>query len=189
MPRRISVVGTSGSGKTTWAKRIADRLAVPFVELDAINHQPGWTPLDRNEFRRRIAELADTDAWVIDGNYRSVVGEVIWKRADTVVWLDPPRWVVMRQIVGRTLRRMATREELWNGNREQFRTLLRREPEENIILWAWTRHHAYRELYEAAMTDPAFADLQFVRLRSHAEATAWLEALEPEALSADRSDT
>src|SRR5215475_11726512 len=84
--QRVSVVGVSGSGKSTLGRELAGRLAVPFVELDAIFHQPGWTPLPEDEFRRRVAEIAAGDGWVIDGNY-SAVQPLVWERADTVVWV------------------------------------------------------------------------------------------------------
>jgi adenylate kinase family enzyme len=116
--QRISVVGNSGSGKTTLARSLAGVLGLPHLELDAVFHQPGWQPLDRSIFRARVDEFTLARGWVVDGNY-SAVRDIVWSRADTVIWLDLPRWRVMRQVVGRTLRRVATGAELWNGNREQ----------------------------------------------------------------------
>ena len=89
-------------------------------------------------------------------------------RADTVVWLDYPRLLVMRQIVGRTLRRLVTRQRLWNGNREPWRNLLTTDPERSIVAWAWTHHHTYQARYGAA--NAAHPELTFVRLRSPADA-------------------
>ena len=103
------MVGNSGSGKTTLAAAVADALGVPHLELDSVFHQPGWEPLDKDVFRARVAEFAAADGWVIDGNYSSAQ-ELVWQRADTVLWIDLPRRTVMRQLVGRTLRRMWTRE-------------------------------------------------------------------------------
>lgn len=171
------MVGNSGSGKSTLARRLATRLGVRYVELDAIHHLPGWTPIDPAEFRAEADRIAAHDGWVIDGNYRRVVIEgPVWERADTVVWLDLPRPVVMRQVVGRTLRRILTREELWNGNRETPSNLWRWDPAENIIRWAWTQHAKYRQRYGSAMTDPRYGQLDFVRLRSRAEMDAWLDS-------------
>lgn len=65
--QRISVVGTSGAGKFTFAGGLAERLGVPIVELDAIFHQPDWTPLDDDEFTRRVAAPTGGDGWVVDG--------------------------------------------------------------------------------------------------------------------------
>ncbi|HEY0718580.1 MAG TPA: shikimate kinase [Streptosporangiaceae bacterium] len=171
--RRISVVGCSGSGKSTVGRRLARDLGLPFVELDSVYHQPGWVPLGPEEFRRRVTEVAAGDGWVIDGNY-SAVRLLVWARADTVVWLDPPRRTVMRQVVWRTLRRVAFRAELWNGNRERWHNLFTWDQEESVISWAWHHHPVYRERYAAAAADPANSHLRFVRLRSHAEVRRFL---------------
>jgi adenylate kinase family enzyme len=171
--RRISVVGTSGSGKSTVGRHLALGLGVPFIELDSIHNQPGWVPLPPEEFRRRVAEAAAGDGWVIDGNY-SKARPLVWARADTVVWLDLPRWTVMRQVVWRTVRRVAFRVELWNGNRERWANLFTWVPEESVISWAWHRHAVYRERYAVAAADPANSHLQFVRLRSRAEIRRFL---------------
>jgi hypothetical protein len=80
----------------------------------------------------------------------------------------------MRQIVRRTLRRVATREELWNGNREPFGNLLRWDPQESVISWAWHNHAKYRDRYAAAAADPANAHLTFVRLTSRRDITRFL---------------
>lgn len=173
--QRIAVVGNSGSGKTTVASRIAAALDVPHLELDSVFHQPGWRPLDTDAFRQAVSEFTAGQAWIVDGNY-SKVQDIIWSRADTVIWLDPPRRRVMRQLLARTLRRMATRAELWNGNREQWRSLLRLDPEESILVWAWTSHHKYRERYLAAQADPANGHLQFVKLRTPGEAASLVAA-------------
>jgi adenylate kinase family enzyme len=165
--RRVSVVGCSGSGKSTVGRRLARDLSVPYIELDSIFHQPGWVPLPRDEFRRRVAELTAADGWVIDGNYSSSVQSLVWDRADTVVWLDLPRRTVMRQVIWRTLRRVAFRAELWNGNRERWANLLTWAPEDSVISWSWHRHAVYRSRYSAAAASPPQPGLAFVRLRSH----------------------
>jgi adenylate kinase family enzyme len=117
-------------------------------ELDAIYHQPGWMPLAEGEFTARAAAAAAGDGWVIDGNY-SAVQALIWDRADTVIWLDLARRTVMRRLAWRTVRRVATRAELWNGNRERWRDLLTVDPQESIIVWTWQHYPVYRQRYAA----------------------------------------
>jgi adenylate kinase family enzyme len=171
--RRVSVVGNSGSGKSTLAARLAAQLGVPHVELDALFHQPGWTELPGPEFRRHVAAATDGEGWVIDGNY-SAVRPLVWQRADTVVWLDLPRAIVLRRIVGRTLARAILRKTLWNGNRERWRNLTTLDPEQSVIAWSWTHRATYRERYGGAMEDPAWAHCRFVRLRSARDVEAFL---------------
>jgi adenylate kinase family enzyme len=170
---RISVVGNSGSGKTTLAAALAAALGIPHLELDSVFHQPGWVPLADEEFRRRVTEFVAAPRWVTDGNYSRVL-DLIWARADTVVWLDPPRYRVMRRVIWRTVWRATLRVELWNGNREPWSNFLRADPEESVIAWAWTQHHKIRQRYERAQADPANARLAFIRLRTPEEVAAFV---------------
>jgi hypothetical protein len=110
---------------------------------------------------------------VVDGNY-SAVQDLVWDRADTVLWPDLPRWRVVSRVVRRTVGRGVRRTELWNGNREQLQTLLNRDPRQSIVLWSFTNDRRYRERYSAAMADPANAHLRFVRLRTPAEVRSFL---------------
>jgi len=162
--QRVSVVGTSGSGKTTLAAALAARLGGEFLELDSVNHQPGWVPLPTPEFRRRVAAVAAGERWVIDGSYSSKVRDIVWARADTVVWIDLPKRTVMRRIIWRSLWRAAGRVELWNGNRERWRNFFALDKEESVIAWAWQTHAANRVKLAAAMADQGNSHLKFVRL-------------------------
>ena len=173
--QRISVIGSSGSGKTTFARDLAHLLDLPRLELDSVMHQPGWTPKPDHEFQAEVGDFVAGDGWVVDGNYTSHgVARIVWPRADTIVWLDPSRAVVMRRVVWRTLRRVATREELWNGNREPWTNLYSRDPYKNIIVWAWTRFEHVRQKYEGMLSDGSWDHLDVVRLRTAREARAFL---------------
>ncbi|MEX2623309.1 MAG: AAA family ATPase [Acidimicrobiia bacterium] len=174
--RRVSVVGTTGSGKSTFAAALAERLGAPHVELDSIYHQPNWTPLSDDEFRRRIAEIAKGDAWVVDGNY-STVRDIVWGAADTIVALAYARGLVMRRVVSRTFGRMWRRQELWNGNRERWTNLLSLDPEQNIILWSWHTYDKNHGRYLDALSDPQWAHLKFYRFVHPAEAADFLAKL------------
>jgi adenylate kinase family enzyme len=170
---RVSVVGIPGSGKTTVGRQLAASLGVPFIELDSMFHQPGWVELPVDDFRKRVTEALTAPAWVVDGNY-SAVRDLVWQRADTVVWLDLPRRRVMYRIILRTVRRALTRERLWNGNREPLSNFYRLDPAKNIIRWTWVRYADYIERYGTAMQDPVFSHLTFVRVRSQHEVDAFL---------------
>lgn len=172
--QRVSVVGNSGSGKSTLAGALAAQLGVPHIELDSLYHQPGWTPRPYDELSAVVTERLDAPGWVCDGNYSSVQ-PIVWAGADTVIWLDLPRRTVMRQVILRTLRRVITRKELWNGNRETWRNAFLEK--DSILLWAWTHHPRTRARYTAAMADPQWTHLNFVRLRSRAEIGAFLRTV------------
>lgn len=172
--RRVSVVGNSGSGKTTLARRIAALIGAPHVEIDALHHLPGWVERPTEELIDELERITRGDAWVVDGNYRRAVVEgPVWDRADLIVWVDPPRWVVMAQILRRTLWRGITRRELWNGNRERLLTQVSLDPERSVVTWAWVSHAKYRDRYGAAMRERP----NMVRLRSRRAAEEWLRTL------------
>jgi adenylate kinase family enzyme len=177
--RRVSVVGTSGAGKSTLSRALSVALDADCLELDSVYHQPDWVPLPREEFRRRVGDAVAGERWVIDGNYTSNVKDLIWARADTVVWLDLPKRTVMRRIIWRSFQRAARRVELWNGNRERWRNLFSLDKEESVVAWAWQTHAATRAKLEAAMADPVNARLRFVRLRSPAEVRRFLSSVSP----------
>ncbi len=174
-PRRVRVVGNSGAGKTTFARALAARLDVPHLELDGIFWDAGWTMRDVEDAQRRLAALVagpGREGWVACGNWANRIGSVL-DDADTIVWLDYPRRVIMPRIIWRTVGRGLTRRELWHGNRERLTNLLRRDPEQNIVRWSWTQHDAYRERYrELAASAP-----RVVRLATPRAADRWLEGV------------
>ncbi len=158
---------TSGSGKTTFGRALAVRLGVPFHELDALHHGPGWTEATADELRARVEPLLAGDGWVVDGAYRGKLGDLVLDRADAVVWLDLPRRVWLPRLLRRTASRLVRREELWNGNRETLRNVL--FSRDSLILHAFRSHARRRRVYPAAL-----ARHRVVRLRSTEEVERWL---------------
>ncbi len=176
---RIVVVGSSGSGKTTFARRLATALGVPHLEMDSVFHRHGLADEAHDEFLPTLDEFTDAARWVVDGNYTSHgTRDVVWPKADTFVWLDLPRRTAMSRVVRRTLRRVLTREEIWPGVREPFSNLYRLDPLRNIVVWTWTRHAHVREKYEQALTDGSWEHATVHRLRSEAEVKAYLGSFE-----------
>jgi adenylate kinase family enzyme len=168
---RVSVVGSSGAGKTTFGRRLAERLGVPLIELDAIYHQAGWTVLSDDEFRLEVAEATLEGAWVCDGNY-AAVRPIVWERATDVVWIDPPKAVVIVQVIGRSISRVVTRRELWNGNRERMRTWV---DEEHPIRWSWSTFDRKRVEYPLRLALAENAHLRVHKLKSRRAARRFLD--------------
>jgi adenylate kinase family enzyme len=173
--RRIAVVGTTGSGKTTVSGRLARQLDCPHVELDALHWEANWTEPPLEVFRTRVARAVSDDAWVVDGNY-SKVRDIVWNRAQAVVWLDYSLAVILWQLLRRALRRILTREELWSGNRETFRgQFLSRD---SLFVWALKTYRRRRKNYPAHFERPEYAHIAVVRLRSPQATQRWLAGLE-----------
>lgn len=169
------MVGCSGAGKTTLSRRIARQLGYRHVEMDALYHQPDWQVLPTAQFQKQMADALRGDDWVVEGNY-SAARPLVLDRADTVIWLDLPRFTVMRRLLWRTLRRVLCRQVLWNGNRERWANLFSLKPEKSILVWAWTRHSRYRERYAEEMRN-APAHRQYLRLDSPQAVEALLASL------------
>lgn len=173
--RRVCVVGGSCTGKTTFARALAEILCVPFVELDALNWEANWTMCDVETFQERIRAATAGEDWVVDGNYGGRgARDIVWAKADTVVWLDLPLVVTLVRMWHRTTGRIARKERLWGGNQETIRnTFFSRE---SLFVWALKTHRRRRRIFRELMTAPRFAHLTFHRLRSTSEAERWLDA-------------
>jgi adenylate kinase family enzyme len=167
-PYRVLVAGTSGGGKTTTAARIAAILGIPHVEIDALFHGSDWTP--RPSFDSDVRAFSAGPAWTTEWQYSAVRAHLA-DRADLLVWLDLPRWLVMRQVIRRTIVRRMRRQELWNGNREPaLWTIL--TDRDHIVRWAWNTHHKGHARVAHLMQQRP--DLCVVRLRNRKQVGRWL---------------
>lgn len=171
---RIVVVGNTGSGKTTLAQELSQRLNLPHTELDALHWEPNWRPAEPDIFRQRVTAVTTTDKWVIDGNY-SKVRHHIWQQAETLVWLDYPLVVIMWRLFGRAVRRTAKQELLWGTNRESWRGQF--FSRDSLFIWAlkkqWSRRREYLQLFAR----PDYAHLNVIRLRSLRATRKWMNAI------------
>ena len=172
-PRRVHVIGTSGSGKTTVAGAIADKLGIRHIELDAIHWQPGWTELPNEELIERVSLALQEDAWVIDGNYR-VVRQLLGDRVDSIVWLDLPFIPVFLRMLWRTIRRIVTREELWNTNTEGIEALIGKD---SMPLWVIKTHKIRRKEYPPLLASPELRHVDIKVFKSLKEANNWIDSL------------
>lgn len=165
-PRRVLVSGISGAGKSTLARHLAVHLDLPYVEFDALHHGPGC--VKRPDFEADVEALAARDRWITEDQYQSFIGDLLWRRADTLVWLDLPRPTVMSRVNVRTFSRLLTRRRIFNGNRERWRDLpTKRHP----IRWAWSRHASRRARTEQLVA--AHPHLRAITLHTAADADEW----------------
>ena len=165
------------------AESIGGRLHLASIELDDLMHGPNWEPTPTPRFRAEVtAALADAEGpdgdggWVVPGNYRNVA-DIVQRRADTIVWLDLPRHVVIGRLLRRSIRRVVTQAEVCNGNRESWRNLLSRDAARNVVLWSWQHHDQYREIYETYAAGDFWAGAVVHRLRTPSDVDALLADL------------
>jgi shikimate kinase len=166
--RRVAVIASaSGNGKTTLGRALAARLGVPFVELDALVHGPGWAETPDDELRALVEPVVRSDGWVIDGTYTRKLGTLVLDAADTIVWLDLPMRVWVPRLLRRTFRRLVGLERLWNDNRETLGGAF--WGRESLFGYAFAMHFRRRREYPER-----FAGYPVVRLRSVRSVRAWL---------------
>lgn len=160
---RINVVGSSGSGKSTFSQQLAEKLDVPYIELDELHWKPDWEPSTNEELFDRLEQALSAEAWVLDGNYKKAT-PIKWRRSQVVVFLDLPFPIVLYRIVKRSLVRSITRQRLWHGNRESLRKNLLSH--DSVILWMIGSFRKNRRVYAELFADPKYSHIQFIRLRS-----------------------
>lgn len=164
--RRIAVVGAGG--KTTLAAELSIRLGVPHVELDALFWEPNWVQAETDVFRQRVAEATSGDAWVVEGNHTRA-RDLVWPRAETIIWLDYSLRLVVWRTFRRSLRRIRSRENLWNsGNNETVRNTF--FSTESLLLWHLRNLRRRRRKYDVLLAPHG---TKSVRLRSPKELRVW----------------
>ncbi|WP_202919228.1 AAA family ATPase [Saccharothrix deserti] len=168
-PRRVLVAGTSGSGKSTLASLVARTLGLSYVEMDSLFHGPQWTP--RPEFEADVRRFLKQGAWATEWQY-SLARPLLLEQADTLVWLDHPRHVVMRRVAVRTAVRRFRRQELWNGNVEPPLHTVFTDPE-HLLRWAWKSHRRTGERVRGVLEGRHGDRLAVVRLRGQREVDQW----------------
>ena len=177
--KRINVIGTTGSGKSTFSKALSCALNIPYVQLDALFWKPNWQESTDEEFLPKVAKAAAEEHWVMDGNF-SRTTDIKWQRADTVVWLDFGYLITFKQLLFRTLSRAISKHELWpgTGNRESFRKSFFHKS--SILLWFFQNYRRNRRKYLAVMESEQYSHITFIHLTNPQEAREFIEETQDE---------
>lgn len=177
---RFNVIGSSGSGKSTFAGNLARALNIPHIEIDAMFWGPNWKEAEDDEFFANLREAVSGDSWVLDGNYNKAI-DIKWERIDTVVWLDYSFVRTLYQSVKRAIKRAYTKEEIWpgTGNRESFRQSF--FSKDSIILWSIQNYWKIRKRCQLAMEDEKYRHIEFVRLTTPRDTELYLASFQKQA--------
>jgi adenylate kinase family enzyme len=172
--KKIAIIGSSCSGKTTLSKALENRLNLKRIELDAINWQPNWQERDYDEFTSIVDSETKAEAWIVDGNYQSRVKGLTLKRADTIIWLNLPFTTVYRRLFSRLYDRVIIGEELWSGNRESFwRTLFEKD---SLLYWIPRRYWVIQRRYRSLFNNPDYSN-KLLEFRDASSLDQWLESI------------
>ena len=163
---RIHLVGGSGAGKTTLGRRLAERLQLPFIDLDELYWEPGWREVGHAELARRLAPHLAGPGWVVAGNYFATTEALVWPRLTHLVVLDLSYPLLLRRTLWRTLVRGLTGAPCCNGNRESVWRLFHRDGVVRYLTRTWRKR---RQRYAALPGDAGLAHAQVLRLRTWAE--------------------
>jgi shikimate kinase len=176
--RRIIVIGVTGSGKSVLAEMLAEKLNLDFIDLDALYWKPRWVESENEEFRDKVEAATQASGWVLAGNY-SKVREVIWPRAEAVIWLDYPYRIVLKRLWIRTWRRWRTKEKLWGTNYERLFPQFKIWSKESLFYWQVHSYLNHKHLYPRLLASPEYAHLISFRFRYPEETQAWFESIYP----------
>lgn len=175
--KRIVVIGTTSSGKSTLAKTLAEKIGADFIELDALHWEPNWVEAPDDVFRERVRKATQSSSWVVAGNY-SAVRHFIWLHANCIIWLDYSFPLVFWRLLTRTIRRSITREEICNGNYENFWTHLKLWSKDSLFHWLFKTYWKRKKEYPVLFADTQYVHLKVFHFKSPQETQNWLDKLQ-----------
>jgi adenylate kinase family enzyme len=171
--KRIVVVGATSSGKSTLAKRLADQFNLDFIELDALHWEPNWIKAPLDVFRARVDQATHAECWAAAGNYHTA-RDIIWPRAQAIIWLDYSLWTIFWQLTRRTFTRWWTRELLWGTNRENLLIHFKLWSDDSLYRWLFKTYWRRKREYPMLFAQPENAHLKIIQLKSPKETEEWV---------------
>lgn len=174
--QRIVVIGATSSGKSTLAEILSGKLNLDFIELDALYWDANWVETPKDVFRQRVETVVRSGCWVAAGNYH-VVCDLIWPRAQAVIWLDYPLWTIFQQLTRRTFMRWWTQELLWGNNRETLWNHFKLWSDDSLYHWLFKTYWRRKREYPQLLSEPHNAHLTVFRFKSPREADTWVNSL------------
>ena len=127
--KKIILIGSGGAGKSTLAKRLGEILNISVYHLDQYFWKPGWVPTPNDEWDKFLEELVRKEQWIIDGNFGRTL-DIRLKEADTVIFLDMPRYITIYRIIKRRIMyHRKTRPDMNEGCNEKL--------DLEFIQWVW----------------------------------------------------
>lgn len=170
---KIVIVGSTGSGKSTFAKRLSEIKKIKHYEIDSLFWRPDWVKTPNDEFRRLMDEVTANQSWIVDGNYK-VIQDLTIGRADTVIWLDYSFTRTLKQLTNRTVRRLIDKTPLWHNNRESLRLTFSKD---SIILYMVTQFKRKRRWCESLMASEELKHIEWHQIKNRKQENDFWESV------------
>jgi len=175
--KRVIVIGTTGSGKSTMANHLAEIIDAPVIALDELLWMPDWQQRDKAEYLEMLQEKIKAEKWVIDGNTRRN-RELVWGEADTVIWLNYGFCVNYSRLLIRTIRRVISKEEVMPGCVETFQSQFLSS--DSLLIWFFKTHWKRKKDYRKALAEDTYQHLQVIEFKRPGQAKKLLQSLRNE---------
>lgn len=174
--KKINVIGTTGSGKSTFSMRLANKINCAYIQMDELFWKTSWEESLDEEFFDRVKEAISGNFWVLDGNY-SRTNDIKWAKADTIIWVDFSYGRTLYQLLKRTIMRVYSKKELWpeTGNTESFKKSFMSK--KSILLWFFKNYKKNKRRYSELMKSPSIKHIKFIRLRSPREINKYINSI------------
>jgi len=174
--KRIVVIGTTSSGKSTLAQQLATKLNASFIDLDALHWEPNWTGAPLAIFRERVISATKAPAWIVAGNYQGV-RDLIWPQAEVVIWLDYSLPRIFWQLTRRTFTRWWKHELLWGTNYENLWMHFKLWSDESLYHWLFKTYWRRKREYPEILSQPEHRHLKLLHFKYPRETDTWLRQI------------
>jgi adenylate kinase family enzyme len=174
--KRIVIIGTTSSGKSTLAERLAKRFDLRWIDLDALHWEPNWAEAPLEVFRERVTLATQAQGWVVAGNYH-VVRDLVWPQAQVIIWLDYSFSRIFWQLTRRTFQRWWTQELLWGTNRENLWVHFKLWSDDSLYRWLFKTYWRRRREFPLLLAQPDHKHLKLIHFKHPRETEGWLKGL------------
>ncbi|MBP8047362.1 MAG: hypothetical protein KAY64_01345 [Anaerolineales bacterium] len=173
---RLVIIGTTSSGKSTLAKALAEKISAETIDLDYLHWEPNWAEAPDEVFRERVENAISARAWVVAGNYH-VVRDIVWAKAQAIIWLDYPFHIVFWRLLTRTIRRVVMKEKLFSDNVEDFWTQAKIWSQDSLFNWLFKTYWRRKREYPVLFEQPQNVHLTIIHFKHPREAERWLASI------------
>jgi adenylate kinase family enzyme len=171
---KIIILGTTSSGKSTLAKRLAEMLGLDLIELDALHWEQNWREVPDEVFLASVETATKAQRWIVAGSYH-IARDLIWARAEFAIWLDYSLGRILWQLTHRTFRRWWTQELLWGTNREHLWVHFKLWSTDSLFHWLFKTYWKRKREYPLLLSSTQYEHLKIIRFRHPRETEAWLQ--------------